>query len=35
LVSLAIMCGASTILLALEQVGQLTVAIIVAIEFAY
>ena len=35
LVSLAIMGGASTILLALEQVGQLTVAIIVAIEFAY
>jgi DHA1 family bicyclomycin/chloramphenicol resistance-like MFS transporter len=29
------MCGASTILLALDQVGQLTVAIIVAIEFAY
>jgi len=29
------MGGASTILLALEQVGQLTVAIIVAIEFAY
>ena len=35
LVSLAIMCGASTILLALDQVGQLAVAIIVAIEFAY